>query len=148
MKTKWNPSLAATVSRAIGAGVSLGSETDKLSKPGSRGLNNLSPKTLKVLGEKVLIEEDPMEPTADIKSGLSKEVVEMLSSGSLLLPDDGKYFWQKFPFRGVVLSTGERVKKVKIGDRVQFAELGGQRFEFENKQYLIIHEWDIHGVFE
>lgn len=100
-----------------------------------------------MVGNKVLMEEEAMELTPDIKSGLTQDVMDMVSSGKLVLPDEGRFMISKYPFRGTVLSVGDRCKYVKVGDRIHFAPLGVHRFEFDGKQYLISHEDDVHGYY-
>mgnify|MGYP001560164598 FL=1 len=94
------------------------------------------------------MEEEPMELTPDAKSGLTQEVMDMVSSGKLVLPDEGKFMISKYPHRGTVLSVGPLCKYIKVGDRIHFAPLGVHRFEFTGKQYLIAHEDDVHGTYD
>lgn len=145
-KTKWNRYRAVTDTPATGVGVSLESEKELLSKPGLK-VSIDSPHKLQMIGRKVLMEEEPMELTPDIKSGLTQDMMNLISSGKLLLPDEGKFMISKYPYRGTVLSVGEKCKHVKVGDRVHFAPLGVHRFEFQGKQYLIAHEEDVHGTY-
>lgn len=100
-----------------------------------------------MLGEKVLMEEEPIELTPDIKSNITQGVCDLIESGKIILPDDGKFMISKFPYRGTVLSVGSRCREVKVGDRIHFAPMGVHRFEFEGKQYLISHERDVHGIY-
>lgn len=144
-KTKWKPSQPQTVTLATGAEESTSSETEKLKSPGSKGLN--SPYKLQMIGEKVLMEEEKMELTPDIKSGLTKDVMDLISSGNLILPDEGRFMISKYPFRGTVLSVGKDCRYVKVGDRIHFAPLGVHRFEYDGKQFLIAHEDDVHGTY-
>jgi len=117
-------------------------------KAGLKVLSKDSPYKLQMLGQKVLMEEEPMELTPDVKSGLTQDVMDMVSSGKLILPDEGKFMISKYPFRGTVLSVGKGCKEVKVGDRIHFAPLGVHRFEFFGKQYLIAHEDDVHGFYD
>lgn len=146
MGTKWKRSQSQTGTPVTGVGESTSSEAAKSSKPGSKDSSD-SPYNLKVLGEKVLVEEEPIDFQVDEASGLSEAVIDMLKSGKLALPDDGKYFASKYPCIGTVLSVGERVKKVSVGDRIHFAQLGVQRFEFKGTKFLVMHEADVHGTY-
>lgn len=120
----------------------------KLKKSGLKVFED-SPYTLQVIGNKILVEEEPMEPTPDVKSGLTKDVCEAISSGKIILAEESKYALMKCPYKGTVLSVGERCKKgVKVGDRIHFAQLGTQRFQYKEKQFLIMHEEDVHGFYD
>ena len=143
MGTKWKQSQNQTGSLATGVEESTSSKMEKSMSRGLRGSDN--PKYLQVIGNKVLVEEEPMAPTPDAKSGLTQEVCDALASGKLVLADESEFALIKYPYKGTVISVGERCKYVKVGDRIQFAQLGVQRFPFEGKQYLIMHEDDVHG---
>ena len=117
-------------------------------KAGLKDSNKDNPYSLVMIGTKVLVEEEAMELTADVASGLTKEVVEMIATSKLILPDAGEYMIKKFPFVGTVLSVGGRCKKgLKIGDRIHFARQGNQRFEHMGKQFLVMDEQDVHGYY-
>lgn len=100
-----------------------------------------------MLGKKVLVEEEPMEATPDAKSGLTQDVCDAISAGRLVLSGQSEYALMKYPYKGTVLSVGERCKYTKVGDRIHFASLGVQRFEFRGKQFLVMHEDDVHGQY-
>ena len=117
-------------------------------KAGLKGSSKDSPYKLQMIGTKVLVEEEPIEMTADISSGLTPDVVEMLKSGKLCLPDAGEFMVNKFPFVGTILSVGGRCKRnLAIGERIHFARQGNQRFEHEGKQFLVMDEQDVHGFY-
>jgi len=144
---KWKRSQHVTDSHATGVVASTESKMEKSSKPGSKDLSD-SPFGLKMVGKKVLVKEEPLELTPDVGTGLTPEVVEMIKGGKLCLPDEGKYALEKFPFKGTVLSVGGQCKQIKVGDRVHFARLGVQRFQFKGEQFLVMHEDDVHGTYE
>lgn len=144
--TRWNLSQPQTVTLATGAGGFTELKTERSSKPGLR-VSSDSPYCLKVIGRKVLVEEEPIELTPDVGTGLTQEVVKMISEGKLVVPEDAKYAVEKFPFKGTVLSVGERCKHIKVGDRIHFARGGVQRFQHEGKQFLVMHEEDVHGTY-
>ena len=145
MGTKWSLSPKATATPATGVEESTSSSTERSRSLGLKGSD--SPYELKMIGHKVLMEEEPMEAVPDAKSGLTKEVCEAISEGRLVLSDQSEYALYKYPYKGTVLSVGERCKYIKVGDRVHFAPLGVQRFEFRGKQFLITHEADVHGTY-
>lgn len=142
---KWKPSQKATVTRVIGAEVFTSSETVKLKNPGLKDSD--SPYDLKMVGKKVLVEEEPIEATPDKGTGLTQDVCDAIKSGLLVLSDQSEFALMKFPFRGTVLSAGGQCKYAKVGDRIHFAPLGVQRFQFRGKQFLVVHEDDIHGFY-
>src|SRR3990167_6872627 len=146
MGTKWNLSQHQIDTRAIGVEESMSSGKVKSRNLGLKDSD--SPYKLRMVGRKVLVEEEPMEATHDNASGLTKDVVEAIKNGKLVLSDQSEYALMKFPFRGTVLSVGEKCKYTKAGDRIHFAPLGVQRFEFRGKQFLVMHEEDIHGFYE
>lgn len=105
--------------------------------------------TLKALNDFYIVEEEPIELTNDRDSGLTKDVVDSLKSGLLVLPDSAEYFANKFPFRGRVIAKGDRTRyDIPIGTRVMFARLGGQRWQDGDKQYLTLREQDIHAIID
>lgn len=143
---KWNQSQLPTALRATGAAVFGGSRTGKSENLGSKASSD-SPYNLQMIGRKVLVEEEDLEATPDVKSGLTRDVCDALSSGKLVLSDESKFALFKYPYKGTVLSVGEKCRKIKTGDRIHFASLGVQRFEFRGKQFLVMHEEDVHGTY-
>lgn len=144
-ETKWKRSPHLIDSLVIGAVEYTSSEKEKSRSLGLKDSD--SPYNLKMVGRKVLVEEEPLEATVDKASGLTKEVCDALSSGLLVLSDQSEYALMKYPFKGTVLAVGERCKWVKVGYRIHFAKLGYQRFEFRGKQFLVMHEDDVHGTY-
>lgn len=98
---------------------------------------------LRVLADMCLIEEFPIEAQADTGTGLTKDVVESIGKGLLVIPDSAQYALEKFPFQGRVMAIGRDVKEVKVGDSVLFARLGGMRWQEGDKQVIAIREADI-----
>ena len=102
---------------------------------------------IKALNDFYVIEEDPIEATVDTASGLTQEVVNALTSKKLFMPDQGKYYLEKFPFRGTVIAKGDKLKyDIPLSSKVMFARLGGQRWVENDKQYISIRERDIHAI--
>lgn len=101
---------------------------------------------LRVLGENCLVEEFPIAPQVDKASGLTKDVVDSIASGTLVIPETAQYALEKFPFQGKVIATGKDVKEVKVGDTVLFAKLGGMRWEENGKQVIAIAESHIIAI--
>ena len=91
----------------------------------------------------LIVEEDPIEATADDGSGLTHDVLKSIKDGKLIVPDTAQYALEKYPYRGLVISIGSKVNLIKKGDRVMFARLGGMRFQEQGKQFIAIRERDI-----
>lgn len=108
--------------------------------------SNGSTFSLRALNDFCIIEEDPIELTADDSSGLTADVIDSLKSGKLVLPEIAEGFADKYPFRGRVIAAGPQVKEVALGDRVIFPRLGGMRWKRGNKQYINIRSCDLHAV--
>jgi chaperonin GroES len=66
------------------------------------------------------------------------------SAGGIYIPDSAK----EKPQKGKVESIGLEVKSVKAGDQVLFDKYSGSKILLEEKEYLIIKEEDILGIFE
>ena len=93
-----------------------------------------------------LIEEFPIEAQADTSTGLTKDVVESIKGGKLVIPDSAQYALEKFPFQGRVMAIGKDVKEVKVDDKVLFARLGGMRWQEGDKQVIAIREVDVLAI--
>lgn len=98
---------------------------------------------LKAFRDMVFVKEDPIEPTIDKASGLTESVVDSINSGKLFIPDTAQYALEKYPYRGEVISVGEKVKIVSVGDRVIFGRLGGMRMNEGGEQFIALREMDI-----
>ena len=66
------------------------------------------------------------------------------TAAGLYIPESAK----EKPQKGKVESIGLEVKSVKAGDHVLFDKYSGSKIELEEKEYLIIKEEDILGIFE
>lgn len=88
-----------------------------------------------------------------------KVLVERLESeektaGGIIIPDTAK----EKPIEGKVIAigsgnrsekTGELVKlEVKVGDKVLFGKWSGTEIKVDGKDYLVMKESDIMGIFE
>lgn len=88
-----------------------------------------------------------------------KILVERLESeektvGGLIIPDTAK----EKPIEGKVIAvgagarsekTGELVKlEVKVGDKVLFGKWSGTEIKIDGKDYLVMKESDVMGIFE
>jgi chaperonin GroES len=62
--------------------------------------------------------------------------------GTLIIPDIAK----ESPPQGEVISTGNKVEVVKVGDKVLYTRGAGTRAEFNKTEYLIMREFDIHCI--
>lgn len=49
---------------------------------------------------------------------------------------------------GLVLKAGSNVKHVKEGDRIMFGESVGQYIQYDNRDFLVMREEHILGVYE
>jgi len=92
---------------------------------------------IKPLGERVLV-----EPIAQ----------EVTTASGIVLPDSAK----EKPQEGKVIAVGSGTLKdgvrvaleVKEGDRVLFSKYAGTEVKYDNKEYLIMKESDIHAIIE
>ena len=86
----------------------------------------------KPLADRVLIEPAPAEQT---------------TASGLIIPDTAK----EKPLRGTVVAAGsgkaDEPMTVKVGDSVLFGQYSGTEIELEGKNYLIMREADIYGIF-
>ena len=88
-----------------------------------------------------------VRPLTDEESGSA-------SASGIIIPDSAK---QEKPEQGVVIATGpgkwdedgeKRIPmEVKIGDRVVFSKYGYDEMKFEEKEYFIVSENSILGIF-
>lgn len=93
-------------------------------------------KTLKPLGDRVVVKQEPSE--------------EKTSSG-IVLPDTAKEKPQVGTViavgTGRVLDNGQKVPvEVKIGDKVIYAKYGGTEVKVENEEFIILQERDILAI--
>ncbi len=72
--------------------------------------------------------------------------------GGIIIPDTAK----EKPAEGKVIAVGDGIRKedgsiaplnVKVGDNVLFAKWGGNEVTIDGKDYLIMKESDILGIF-
>ncbi|MBP6090149.1 MAG: co-chaperone GroES [Crocinitomicaceae bacterium] len=86
----------------------------------------------KPLADRVLIEPAPAEQT---------------TASGLIIPDTAK----EKPLRGTVVAAGsgkaDEPMTVKVGDSVLFGQYSGTEIKLEGKNYLIMREADIYGIF-
>ena len=79
---------------------------------------------IKPLGERVLIEQ--IEAETKTASGL-------------IIPDSA----QEKPLQAKIVSIGDEVKTVKVGDTVLYAKYSGTELNIDDKKYLMIELSDI-----
>ena len=102
---------------------------------------------LKVLNDRVLIKEDPIDYNVDPGSGLTKDVVDALKSSKLVVPDQMEHYVKKYPCTGEVLGVGDECGgQLKVGDRVIFARMGVMRLEHNGHKVAVCTIQDIHAV--
>jgi len=102
--------------------------------------------SFRAINDMAIVAEDSMTPEVDDATGLTAEVVNSISAGKLYIPEIAEYALEKYPCRGLIVSAGHLCKHVKVGDRVIFARLGGQRMLENGKSYVAIREVDILAV--
>lgn len=112
----------------------------------TKKVKNLS--GLRALNDYYIIEEEAIELTVDKQSGLTQDVIDAIETKRIVLPEIASGFADKFPFRGVIVSKGDRTKyeEIQPGTRVMFARLGGMRWNIGDKQYVNIKEADLHAI--
>jgi chaperonin GroES len=78
---------------------------------------------------------------------------EKVSKGGIIIPDTAK----EKPMEGLVVEVGEGTKNdngniipliVKQGDKILFAKWGGTEVKLNGKEYLIMKESDVLGIFK
>jgi chaperonin GroES len=83
---------------------------------------------IKVLGKKLLIE---------------RKAAEEKTKGGIILAEVAK---RRSP-EGVVITVGDEVTEVKVGDKIIFAEYGGMDVTLpDGKEVIIMHEKDIIAI--
>jgi chaperonin GroES len=79
---------------------------------------------------------------------------ESKTSGGIIIPDTAK----EKPMEGRVVSVGQGVRsdktgelvqlQVKAGDKILFGKWSGTEIKLDGKDYLVMKESDIMGIFE
>lgn len=78
---------------------------------------------------------------------------ESKTSGGIIIPDTAK----EKPMEGLVVAVGNGTKsekgdiiplQVKPGDKVLFGKWSGNEIKLDGKDYLVMKESDIMGIFE
>lgn len=99
----------------------------------------------------------PIKPLGDrvIVRPLTDEELGTASASGIIIPDSAK---KEKPEQGIVIAAGpgkwdedgeKRIPmEVKEGDRVVFSKYGFDELKIENKEYFIVSESSILGVFE
>lgn len=100
--------------------------------------------------------ESPIKPLGDrvIVRPLTDEELGTVSASGIIIPDSAK---KEKPEQGIVIATGpgkwdedgeKRIPmEVKAGDRVVFSKYGFDEVKFNNKDYFIVSESSILGIF-
>lgn len=101
--------------------------------------------------------ESPIKPLGDrvIVRPLTEDELGTVSASGIIIPDTAK---KEKPEQGVVIAVGagkwdedgeKRIPmEVKVGDRVVFSKYGYDEVKFENKEYFIVSESSILGIFK
>lgn len=98
----------------------------------------------------------PIKPLGDrvIVRPLTEEEMGTVSASGIIIPDSAK---KEKPEQGIVIAAGpgkwdedgeKRIPmEVKEGDRVVFSKYGFDELKIENKEYFIVSESSILGIF-
>lgn len=89
-------------------------------------------KSIRAIDDKVIVEELVIKDENKTESGI-------------IIPQTVKVEPQKY---GKVLSIGDKVEKVKVGDVVVFHQSGGQAIVINNVIQRVLKEGEIYGVVE
>jgi chaperonin GroES len=109
------------------------------------------------MSENLKNSESPIKPLGDrvIVRPLAEEEAGTTSPSGIIIPDTAK---KEKPEQGVVLAVGpgkwdedgeKRIAlDVKVGDRVIFSKYGYDEVKIDNKEYFIVSENSILGIFK
>ena len=101
-------------------------------------------------------EKSPIKPLGDrvIVRPLTDKELGTVSASGIIIPDTAK---KEKPEQGIVIAVGpgkwdedgeKRIPmEVKEGDRVVFSKYGFDEVKFDNKEYFIVAESSILGIF-
>ena len=101
-------------------------------------------------------EKSPIKPLGDrvIVRPLTDKELGTVSASGIIIPDTAK---KEKPEQGIVIAVGpgkwdedgeKRIPmEVKEGDRVVFSKYGFDEVKFDNKEYFIVAESSVLGVF-
>ncbi len=101
-------------------------------------------------------EKSPIKPLGDrvVVRPLTDQELGTVSASGIIIPESAK---KEKPEQGIVLATGpgkwdedgeKRIPlDVKDGDRVVFSKYGYDEVKFEEKEYFIVSESSILGIF-
>ena len=108
-----------------------------------------SKSTLRAINDIYVLEEEAPRPEVDKPSGFTKDVVESISSGKLIIPDTAEYYLNKYPCIGKVIDHGDKVRyNIPVGTKVLFARYGVQRDQVDGKNYVFVREADLHAILD
>lgn len=100
--------------------------------------------------------DSPIKPLADrvVVRPLTEEELGTVSASGIIIPDSAK---KEKPEQGIVIAVGagkwdedgeKRIAlEVKEGERVVFSKYGYDEVKIDNKEYFIVSESSILGVF-
>lgn len=92
----------------------------------------MSELNIKPLGDRVLVEPLSRE-----------ELVDKTDSG-IIIPETAK----ERPEQGKIVNVGDKIKDIKVGQKVIFSKYGPTEIKVGEKEYLIIKEEDILAIIE
>ena len=103
-----------------------------------------------------MAEKSPIKPLSDrvVVRPLTDEELGSVSASGIIIPETAK---KEKPEQGIVIAAGpgkwdedgeKRIPlEVKEGDRVVFSKYGFDEVKFEDKEYFIVSESSILGIF-
>lgn len=109
------------------------------------------------MSDKTNSNESPIKPLGDraIVRPLEAEEFGAVSPSGIIIPDTAK---KEKPEQGVVIAVGtgkwdedgeKRIPmEVKVGDRIIFSKYGYDEVQIEKKDYFIVGEGSILGIFK
>ena len=83
---------------------------------------------------------------------LAERIEEEVTAGGIVIPDNAK----EKPSRGKIIAIGKgklvdgavHALDVKVGDIVLFGKYAGTEVKVEGREYVVLREEDIMGIFE
>lgn len=92
----------------------------------------MSELNIKPLGDRVLVEP------------LSRDELGDKTDSGIIIPETAK----ERPEQGKIVNVGNKIKNIKVGQKVIFSKYGPTEIKVGEKEYLIIKEEDILAIIE
>lgn len=98
---------------------------------------------LTALNDMYIIKEDPIG-VYDAGGGVTTDVAKAIKEKKLFVPEQFENFSSKYPCTGKVVAKGDTTRyKLKLGSRVAYGRLGGQRQTIDGDDLIFIREKDL-----